>query len=248
MKTLAPAARVWSPGAAVLGAARPAAGARGRHSGPRHRGPGGAAREPTRRPRLPHLQPLARRGRRSLGGCEQEGKPGAASPEPRRSWPRGPGERPSPSARRSVRRSVYALRANAAAADAGGDATRQPAGSRAPSHPSLRPPLAPPAWPAAPPPAARSSARRPPPAARARPGARAHGLGCSRAAVAPRSRAAASFHRSPLRPLPLSPPLLWPPRAPATPERLQRDGGGRRQAEGRGRAPGSTPIESSLAE
>lgn len=90
--------------------------------------------------------------------------------------------------------------------------------------------------------------RRPPPSARARPGARAHGLGCSRAAVAPRSRAAASFHRSPLRPLPLSPPLLWPPRAPATPERLQRDGGGRRQAEGRGRAPGSTPIESSLAE
>ncbi|KAM5285827.1 uncharacterized protein RBU33_001362 [Hipposideros larvatus] len=207
MKTLAPAARVWSPGAPVLGAARPGAGTRGRHSRPRRAGWESVRCKPRQSP-----------------------KP---APSPRLA--------PRPSAQRSVRRSVCRLQASAAAADAGGATARPPAGWRAPSHPQLRPPPAPPA---APPPAACSSARR---LSLGEPRARVHGLGRTRVAVAPRRRATSSFPRSPLRPLPFSPPLLRQPGAPTTPERcggvVREDV---RRKEGGREAGRSTPIGSSL--
>ena len=76
---------------------------------------------------------------------------GSACCKPRASLELAPSTRRAPKPVRQTICPSVSLRANAAAADAGGDAPRPPAGSRAPSHPSLRPPIAPPAPPAAPP-------------------------------------------------------------------------------------------------
>lgn len=119
MKTLAPPARVWSPGAPRLGAARRAVGHAGLSRADR------AARAP----------PAAGlRGRR--------GAVAAASGKPPRTGTEHKAGAPRRCARRRVRRSVPGLRAEAAAQM---PAETLPAARSRASHRSLLPPLAPPA-------------------------------------------------------------------------------------------------------
>lgn len=223
MKTLAPAARVCSPGALVLGAARGEWG-----SGPPL---GAAARRPElicagtdRRERLRHLQPLARRGRRNRVAAGGQGSRRALRARSLAEADPAPGERPRPSARRSTRRSAYGRQANAAAADAGGEAVRPPARPPARARPptprsarragrsSTR--------------AARSSARRPSlRQARARTSSGAPG---GWGTTLPRRL----LRRSPLRPLPFPAPSPAD-RAPPTPRVLPPGGGEGGRLEGR---------------
>lgn len=138
MKTLAPAARLWSPKAPWLGAARRGA-----------RGPGSAARGPTGGKRLPQLQPLARRGRPEPG-WPPAGRGAARCPaEARRSWFRA--------------RKKAGARVPAPRGESSGSGQTRPAApmqaekllarpqalplARAPRSPPLRLPLAPPAAP-----------------------------------------------------------------------------------------------------
>lgn len=231
MKTLAPAARVWSPGALVLGAADGEWGA-----GPPLGGEGAAARRPERmgagterRERLLHLQPPARRGRRSRVAASAQGSRALrarslaeADPAPgERARVRPPGD--------LTRRSVHGLQADAAAADAAGEAIRPPARRLARALPLLAPPAARSTrWAGGSSArAARSSARRPSRGqARARTSSGAPG-GCG--TTLPRRRL---HHRSALRPPPLPAPAPAD-RAPPTPRVLPPGGGEDGGLEGR---------------
>lgn len=227
MKTLAPAARVCSPGALVLGAAGGEWG-----SGPPL---GAAARRPElicagtdRRERLRHLQPLARRGRRNRVAAGGQGSRRALRARSLAEADPAPGERPRPSARRSTRRSAYGRQANAAAADAGGEAVRPPARRLARALPLLAPPAARSTRRAggSSTRAARSSARRPSlRQARARTSSGAPG---GWGTTLPRRL----LRRPPLRPLPFPAPSPAD-RAPPTPRVLPPGGGEGGRLEGR---------------
>lgn len=241
MKTLAPAARVWSPGALVLGAARQGARARRLPSGPRRGGPSWSTRGPTTGVRLPYLQPLARRGRRSRGGQERAGNPRRCKPGALSKLT--PSTRQAPaSVRQTISLSVYGL-----LPDAGGDATRLPAApARPPTARSARRSLHPLRGSLLRP---RRPQLRPPPATQASPSgtrARPRELGRSRrqrhhVAAPPQPPTALRSARS------LSPPLLWPSE-PWRPRALRWVlGEDCRRKEG-GRAPGNTRLGSGLAE
>lgn len=228
MKTLAPAARVWSPGALVLEAARRGAGfgaaARGRGAAARADPRGDRPAESGSRTSSPwHAEAAGAGVLTSAQGSRalQAGSLATAAPQHQASARvRPPGSLPvgaSTGFRQTRPRQMLA-----------GKPLARPPARRLARPPTLAPPaLAPPAPPPVPPP--RRPQLRPPPGPP--PGARAHGLGRSRRRW---HRGASSLHRTPLRLLPFpAPPLAAG--APSTPERCSGCG----EAAGEGRREGA---------